>query len=219
MRRIPLPDGSSVSADIAMPSGHRIGEGACAILGHGAGSNMSNPFLRAVQRGLADRGVAAVTFNFPYSEQKRRVPDRMPALGACYRAVVDAVRAELRPSRLVLGGKSMGGRVASHLAAEQVACDGLVFLGYPLHPAGKPEQLRTAHLGRIRAPMLFFAGTRDALCDLDLLRQAIATLAVPITLHLIEGGDHSFKVPKSIGRAAPVVDEMIDVCARWIEQL
>ena len=113
----------------------------------------------------------------------------------------------------------MGGRVASMLAAEGFACDGLVFFGYPLHPAGKPEQLRTAHLPRIAVPMLFLVGTRDTLSDLALLRAALAPLKAPIALHVIEGADHSFKVLKSIPRQRDVVEELVDVAARWIDAL
>jgi uncharacterized protein len=219
-RQIRLPDATTVSAEIALPAAHRPG-GTAVILAHGAGNDMRNPLLTAVHRGLAERGLAAVKFNFPYTEQKRRAPDRMPVLEACFRAVIDAVRGDdaLRPKSLVLGGKSMGGRVASHLAAQGVDCAGLVFLGYPLHPAGKPEQLRTAHLARIRVPMLFFAGTRDSLCRLDLLQPAIAALKVPVTLHVIEGGDHSFKVLKSVTRHVDVAAELADVSSRWISSL
>ena len=220
-RRISLGDGSQVSAEVAFPDDHQPGTGVAVILGHGAGTDMTNPQLGAVHRGLAERGLVAVKFNFPYSEQKRRAPDRMPVLEACFRDVVQAVQADaaILPEKLILGGKSMGGRVASHLAAKGVACAGLVFLGYPLHPAGRPEQLRTAHLPQIPAPMLFFAGTRDGLCDLRLLRQAIEALHVPITLHVIEGGDHSFKVLKSVARSVPVDQELADVSARWIAKL
>lgn len=219
-RRIAVDDsGASVAAEIARPYDSRPDRGTVVILAHGAGTDMSNPLLSAVHLGLAERGLAAVKFNFPYTECGRRAPDRMPVLEACYRRVVDAVRAELRPARLVLGGKSMGGRVASHLAAQGVPCDGLAFLGYPLHPAGLPEKLRTAHLAAIRVPMLFLAGTRDRLCDLSLLRRAIAGLRGPVEVVVIEDADHSFAVPKRARRASPVEAELVCACARWIENL
>jgi len=207
--RVEIGGGATVSAEIA-------GAGDAAIvLAHGAGNDMCNPLLSAVHLGLAGRGFVTVKFNFPYTEAGRRAPDRMPALEACYRAVVEHVRRELRPARLFLGGKSMGGRVASHLAAQGLACDGLVFLGYPLHPAGKPQQLRDAHLPAIRVPMLFLAGTRDSLCDLALLRPVLARLSAPVALHVLEGGDHSFAVPKRLARGQPVVEELCDAIARW----
>lgn len=215
---IALGGGRSVSAEVAWPE-PRPPASTVVILGHGAGNDMRNRLLSAVHVGLAARGLTALKFNFPYTEEKRRAPDRMPVLESCFRRVVESVRHDLRPHRLILGGKSMGGRVASHLAAADVACDGLVFLGYPLHPAGKPEKLRTAHLGSIPVPMLFFAGTRDSLCDLALLRTALAPLAVPATVHVIDDGDHSFAVRKSAGRTRPVEEELVDEAARWIERL
>jgi predicted alpha/beta-hydrolase family hydrolase len=139
-------------------------------------------------------------------------------LEACYRAVLAQLRADadLRPTRLVIGGKSMGGRMASHLAAAGEAVDGLLFLGYPLHPAGKPETLRAAHLQRIAVPMLFLAGTRDALCRLDLLRAALAGLP-QATLHVVDDGDHSFAVRARSGRdQAAVRGEIVDASLTWL---
>jgi predicted alpha/beta-hydrolase family hydrolase len=217
---VALPGGRTVSAEIAVPDAHRPGQTAV-ILGHGAGNDMRNKLLSAVHGGLAERGLVSVKFNFPYTEAGKKVPDRMPVLEECFGRVIETVRGaeRLRPRRLVLGGKSMGGRVASHLAAQGVECDGLVFLGYPLHPAGRPERLRTAHLKEIKAPMLFLAGTRDALCDLALLRPALAALEVPVNLHVIEDGDHSFNVRKSAGRTRPVAEELVEVAADWISKL
>jgi uncharacterized protein len=218
IRRIAIEDDFAVSAEVAVPDDHRPGSGSAIVLGHSAGGDMNDALLSAVHLGLGARGIVAVKFNFAYRERRRKLPDRMPALEACFRRVVESVEADddLRPARLFLGGKSMGGRVASHLAAQGLPCAGLVFLGYPLHPAGKPEQLRTAHLPRIAVPMLFIGGTRDKLAELELLRPVLATLTVPIQLHVIEGADHSFKVPRSIGRTAGVGDEIVDVCTRWI---
>lgn len=219
VRRIAIEDDFAVSAEVAVPAEHRPGSGTAVILGHGAGGNMNDALLSAVHLGLASRGIVAVKFNFTYTERRRKIPDRMPELEACFRRVVESVEADddLRPQRLFLGGKSMGGRVASHLAAQGVPCAGLVFLGYPLHPAGKPAQLRTAHLPSITVPMLFLTGTRDKLCELDLLRPILDGLKVPVRLHVIEGADHSFKVPRSVGRTTDVVDEIVDVSSRWID--
>jgi predicted alpha/beta-hydrolase family hydrolase len=211
----------TVSAVIAYPPGHRPGATPTVVLAHGAGNDMTNPLLSGVHEGLAQRGLVAVKFNFPYTEQGRRAPDRAPVLEACYRAVIDAIRADpaLAPQTLIIGGKSMGGRMASHLAAQGVAVAGLLFLGYPLHPAGRPDKLRVAHLSAISAPMLFFAGTRDALCSLDLLREALAELP-RATLHVIEGGDHSFALPRRLRRSAQeVIEQIVGASVDWIERI
>jgi hypothetical protein len=174
-------------------------------------------------RGLARRGCQAVTFNFPYTEQGRRLPDRAPTLEACFRDVIAAIRAraDLGTGPLVIGGKSMGGRIASHLAAQGLAdLAGLVALGYPLHPPGRPEQLRALHLARIRQPMLIVQGSRDAFGTPEELRPALVPLGATATLQVVEGGDHSFKVPKR----GPITQEEVfervqDEIARWIGRL
>lgn len=209
-----------VSSVWAVPTAYPQTHSTGLILAHGAGNDMTNPFLGHVHRCLAQRGVLTVKFNFPYKEQGRKAPDRAPILEATWRAVVERVRGDpqLRPNRLFLGGKSMGGRMASHLAAAGEPCDGLVFLGYPLHPARKPEQLRAAHLKDVTAPMLFVQGTRDDLCDLDRLQAVLGNLRAPATLHVVDGGDHSFKVPKRLGRSeAEVWHEIVEVVAAWLE--
>ncbi|MFI5364645.1 MAG: alpha/beta family hydrolase [Candidatus Binatia bacterium] len=220
-RQIAIADDTTVSTVVAYPD-CRTAPTTAVILAHGAGNDMTNPFLSAVHEGLAAHGFIAVKFNFPYKERGRRPPDPAPVLERCYGRVIDAVRGDRRiaPRRLVIGGKSLGGRMASHLAAHGVAVDGLIFLGYPLHPVGKVEQLRVAHLEKIRAPMLFVTGTRDALCRLDLLRQTIQRLQVPVTLEIVEGGDHSFNVPKAMRRDPRAVwDEIVTASARWLAKL
>jgi predicted alpha/beta-hydrolase family hydrolase len=211
-----------VSAVVALPSAtHRPGRIPAVILAHGAGSNMANPFVSAVHAGLAREGYIAVKFNFPYTEARRRVPDPRPVLERCFRAVVDAVARDRRlaPPWIVIGGKSLGGRIASYLAAGGTPVRGLLLLGYPLHPAGRPEQLRASHLPAVPAPMLFVQGTRDALCDLDRLRAVLAPLR-HATLHTIEGGDHAFRTPRRAGLPDRVVwEEIIAVTARWLEKL
>jgi predicted alpha/beta-hydrolase family hydrolase len=208
-----------VSAAIAYPDGFTAGRVPGVILAHGAGNDMTQPLLVAVHEGLARNGYLSVTFNFPYTEQGRRAPDPAPVLEACYRSVLAAVRTDeaLRPPRVVIGGKSLGGRIASHLAAQGEAIDGVLLLGYPLHPPGKPEKLRVEHLPRITAPMLFFAGTRDSLCTLDLLRRTLKKLVAPVTLHVIAEGDHSFVVPKRTGRTqTDVYEEIITASNTWL---
>ncbi len=221
-RTIALADGESVSAVVAYPEGFQAGSAAAVILAHGAGNGMESPFLSAVHEGLAARGYVAVKFNFPYTERGRRAPDRAPVLEACYRGVLDAVRADptIAAPRIVIGGKSMGGRMASHLAAQGADVAGVLLLGYPLHPTGQPDRLRVAHLGQIQVPMLFIAGTRDALCNLDLLRQTLQRMHGTVDLHVIEGGDHSFKVPKSLRREpAAVLDEILTASTDWLARL
>jgi len=176
------------------------------VLGHGAGYNMNTHLLVELGEGLASRGVAVVRFNFRYAEAGRRAPDPQPRLEACYRAVAEAVAASF-PGRMFLGGKSMGGRIASHIVADGFPAAGLVFLGYPLHPPGKPERIRDAHLTAITAPMLFLQGTKDPFAMPDVLHQTIAKLPTARLLE-IEGGDHSFKVP---GRPpAEVTAELVE---------
>jgi predicted alpha/beta-hydrolase family hydrolase len=221
-RQIAMSGGQAVSAVIAHPDQHAAGPVTVVILAHGAGNDMHSPFLSAVHEGLAARGYVTVKFNFPYTEAGRRAPDRAAVLEECYARVIEAIRTDPRigARRVVIGGKSLGGRMATHLAARGVAVAGVLLLGYPLHPAGKPDQLRIAHLDNIRVPMLFFVGTRDALCRLDLLRRALERLPAPVTVHIIEGGDHSFKVPKAMRRdAAAVWEEIVAVSAQWVDTL
>ena len=174
---------------------------------------MNARILVDIADALASRGIAVVRFNFPYAEVGRRVPDPQPRLEACFRAVATSVSEEI--PRLFLGGKSMGGRIASHIAADGFPTRGLVFFGYPLHPPGKPDRLRDAHLKRISAPMLFLQGTRDTFATPELLRRTVASLRTAKLVE-IEGGDHSFKVP---GRAsADVLTELIDAAAQFIAE-
>lgn len=216
-RRFDDGAGHEVSGVVAQPDGADGGSAAAVILAHGAGNDMNSPLVVAVHEGLASAGFLSVRFNFPFKERGGRAPDRAPVLETCFRRVLDQVRADLCPAKLFIGGKSLGGRMASHLAADGIAVDGLIFLGYPLHPPGKLDRLRTAHLPRITAPMLFFAGTRDALCNLDLLRVALKSLTAPTTLHVIEDGDHSFNVLKRTARSADAVrEELANISAGWI---
>lgn len=223
------------------------------ILGHGAGANQLHAFMRLFASGLAARGFDVVTFNFLYMEQGRGVPDQKAKLESCYSAVINAARGhkKLKTNRLVIGGKSMGGRIASQVAAAEStrltgfkrpeegrqrskearskmdtgenqksdnwAVAGLVFLGYPLHPPGKPDNLRDQHLKDIPAPMLFVQGARDAFGTPEELRAVIKRTSLAATLYVIEGGDHSFKVPKSGGvPQEEVYETAMDEIARWL---
>ena len=165
-------------------------------------------------RALEAAGFRVVRFNFPYREKGSGRPDPMPVLKKSIADVVARVRAEHKPSTLVIGGRSMGGRAASMLAADGFACDGLLLLAYPLHPAGQPEKLRDAHLAAIKVPVLCFNGTRDALCERPLMEKALQSLSWQ--MHWLEGADHSFHVLKSSGRTdAQVMDEVSRVAAEW----
>jgi hypothetical protein len=221
-RRIALPGGGGVSAVVALPPGFRRPGGTPAVvIAHGAGADMRSPFVSTVHSGLAREGYIAVKFNFPYTEGRRRAPDPRPVLERCYRAVLEAVLRDraLRPPWVVVGGKSLGGRIASYLAAADAPVRGLLLLGYPLHPAGKPDELRADHLARVRVPMLFVQGTRDPLCDLGRLSTVLVRLP-RATLHTIQGGDHSFRPPRRAGRLDEEVwAEIVGVAARWLRDL
>ncbi len=197
--------------------------GALFVCAHGAGGHMDDTGVRAVGDQLRGRGLHVVRFNFVYREKKSKVPDPMPRLQQCFAAVAGHARDAVRPDILILGGRSMGGRVASMLAADvrpdarpnARPCDGLLLLAYPLHPAGQPEKLRSAHLERIGVPVLCFNGTRDALCRRDLMEQAIGRLP-RWTMHWLEGADHGFHVLKSSGRTDPeVLAEVGDAYLAW----
>src|SRR6185503_11677588 len=181
--------------------------GITVVLGHGAGANQTSGFMRMFAKGLASRGMDVMTFNFIYMEQGRSVPDQKPKLEACFRAVIETALKDkkVKKNRLVIGGKSMGGRIASQVMAgeekEAFADDvaGLVFLGYPLHPPGQSSKLRVEHLEHIHKPMLFVQGTRDALGTPDEIQPYIKSLRPAVKIYAIEGGDHSFKAPKKLG--------------------
>jgi len=193
------------------------------ILAHGAGANQTSSFMVRFSTALAAHGIDTMTFNFVYTEEGRRLPDRNDKLESCYRAVIDAACAEkfnkdAHRRKLVIGGKSMGGRIASQVAAaghDGVA--GLVFLGYPLHPPGRPDKLRSKHLPDIRAPMLFVQGSRDAFGTPDELRPIMDELKAAADLCVVEDGDHSFKVTKRSAMSQDqVYDFALDEIVRWL---
>lgn len=190
------------------------------VCAHGAGGHMADRGMTKVAEVFRSRGIGVVRFNFQYSEHKSRRPDPMQKLKLCFSAVVDRAREELEPELLLIGGRSMGGRVGSMLAAEGFDCDALLLLAYPLHPAGKPEQLRDAHLPSIHVPVLCINGTRDALCRQDLMKDVLAPLGSMWTMHWLEDADHSFHVRKSSGRTdADVLREVGEATSAWLSQL
>jgi uncharacterized protein len=217
--KIKVTDAESVTA-LLYSAAKQKRFGVTIILGHGAGANQLSGFMRLFSEGLAERGIDVVTFNFLYMEQGRKIPDPAPRLEGCYRAVIDAAlkHKKLKGNRLVIGGKSMGGRIASQVAAqdgENIA--GLVFLGYPLHPPGRPDKMRSEHLPKIKAPMLFVQGSRDAFGTKEEISSLIKELKLPAKLHAIEGGDHSLKVPKKTGTPQQdVYNDAMDVIASWL---
>jgi uncharacterized protein len=189
------------------------------ILAHGAGANQSSAFMVQLATALAARGIDAVTFNFLYSEQRKRVPDRNDKLEACWRKVIEAFAEKGKQGgKLFIGGKSMGGRIASQVAAAGADVAGLVLLGYPLHPPGQPDKLRTKHLPAIKVPMLVVQGSRDAFGTPDELRPVLKRLAAPVDLCVVEGGDHSYKVPKKLMPQQQVFEFVLDEVDRWLRR-
>ena len=196
---------------------------AMVVLAHGAGADQRHRAMTALASGIAAHGVDVVTFNFLYTEQRRRTPDRGPVLEQTWTAVVDAIAGGLpADQRLVIGGKSMGGRMASMVLAHPPATpawsrvSGLVLLGYPLHPPGKPDQPRTAHLPAIKVPVLLVHGTRDAFGTREEIEPVFQALQTRVDFAFIERGDHSFNVPKSTGLTESAVFAGIsDRVASW----
>jgi hypothetical protein len=187
---------------------------------------MSDKGILATAAALRSAGIGVVRFNFVYKEKGDRRPDFMPKLTDTVSAIVDRVRYELRSipesrtDRLLIGGRSMGGRAASMLAARGFEATGLLLLAYPLHPAGKPEQLRDAHLPQIRMPVLCFNGTRDPLCTPALMERALTTVTAPWQMEWVEGADHSFHVLKSSGQTdATVMAGIAAVSRAWADRI
>jgi predicted alpha/beta-hydrolase family hydrolase len=195
------------------------------VLAHGAGAPQRHPFMVSFARALSERGMDVLTFNFLYTEQRRKVPDRMPQLVTCFRAVIGAARAHVPSARerLFIGGKSMGGRAATHVAADDTSLPiaGIVLLGYPLHPPGRHDHVRDAHLPDVKRPMLFVQGSRDTFGTPSELKPILASLSPLPTLHHIDGGDHSFKIAgrDAQARQAVVYAEIQDTIVEWIHQV
>jgi predicted alpha/beta-hydrolase family hydrolase len=168
------------------------GSGTVFICAHGAGGHMADRGMTGLAQALGGAGFEVVRFNFPYRERGAKLPDPMPVLKECIARVVDEARKQLHPRRLIIGGRSMGARAASMLAADGFESDGLLLLAYPLHPSGKPDKLRDAHLSKIKVPVLCFNGTRDELCRQELMEQAIRNLDF-WKMHWLEGAGHSFR--------------------------
>jgi predicted alpha/beta-hydrolase family hydrolase len=218
---VQVPPGAATTALLYRAERDRVG--AALILAHGAGAGQRSPWIVDFARALSSLGLDIVTFNFLYTEQGRRVPDRKPLLESCYRFVIDASRQELDGARggLVIGGKSMGGRIATQVAAADPGLDvkGLVLLGYPLHPPGRPAERRDAHLPAVGRPMLFVQGSRDSFGTPTELAPVLEDLTPRATLHAVAGGDHSLKVARDRTRQAAVYAEVQRTIVEWIQTL
>jgi len=224
---VPVNDKESVTA-LLYQADKKNRAGVTVVLGHGAGASQTSGFMRMFAKGLAARGLDVLTFNFVYMEQGRSVPDQKHKLEGCFAAVIKTAlkNKKLKNNRVVIGGKSMGGRIASQVMAgedrESFAEDvvGLVFLGYPLHPPGQPTKLRVEHLEHIKKPMLFVQGTRDALGTPEEIKPFVNNLRPAAKFYEIEGGDHSFKAPKKFGLTPDQIFETsMDEIDRWIRSI
>jgi predicted alpha/beta-hydrolase family hydrolase len=215
---IALDDEQSVSALLLAPAA----PSACYVFAHGAGAGMAHPFMGAVAAGLAARGIASARYQFPYMERGSRRPDSPALAQATVRAAVAEAARRLTGVPLLAGGKSFGGRMTSQAQAASPlpGVRGLVFFGFPLHPAGKPSDQRAARLSEVEVPMLFLQGRRDELAKLDLLRPLIERLGSRASLHEVADADHSFHVPVRSGRTdAQVLGELLDTMAAWCSRI
>jgi uncharacterized protein len=209
-------EGSRVSGLLQVPRKARV----CYVLAHGAGAGMLHPFMEAIAEGLAERGIATLRYQFPYMEQGKKRPDTPKLAQATVRAAVAEATHLLPGLALAAGGKSFGGRMTSQAQASSPlpGVRGLVFLGFPLHPAGRPSGERGDHLFEIKVPMLFLQGTRDALAETELVKAVVKRLDKRTTIKLLQGADHSFHVPARSGRNDEEVRaEMLDELAGWLE--
>ncbi len=197
---IPIEKAESVSGVLSVPENFEPAKTTGVIFAHGAANDMNNPLIKTVASGLSEAGYLTLRFNFPYKEKGKKTPDTQAKLVQTWHGVARFLdtHPQFSTQALIACGKSMGGRVASQMVADgQLAVSKLIFLGYPLHAPGKKDQPRDAHLYRVQVPMLFLAGTRDALCDLNSLNAVLDRLTAPWSLEVIDGGDHSFRVPRS----------------------
>ena len=215
---IDIGKAGSVSALLDRPPEAR----ACFVFAHGAGAGMTHPFMETVAFGLGERGIATLRYQFPYMEKGSKRPDPPAVAQAAVRAAVAEAGRRCPGLPLIAGGKSFGGRMTSQ--AQAIAplggVDGLAFFGFPLHPAGKPSSDRAKHLADVKIPMLFLQGTRDSLAELKLLEPVVKSLGRLVTLHRVEGADHSFHVPARSGRTdREVMNEILDAFAAWVGKI
>ena len=215
--RLQVEGGREVSALLNRPANARR----ILALAHGAGAGMSHPFMESLSSKLAEVGIATLRYQFPYMEAQRRVPDAPAVLTATVAAAVRTASGAASGLPLLAGGKSMGGRMTSQAAAEGLleGVTGLAFFGFPLHPPNRPGTKRADHLAKVTLPMLFLQGTRDAFAGLELLRPILAKLGSRATLHVIDGVDHSFHVPKKSGKTdADILAELAETTSSWSDK-
>ncbi len=217
---ITIPSQGSVSGILAGPDHLNENSSTGIVFAHGMSNDMHHPSLQGVAQGLADLGYITLRFNFPYKDKGRKSADPDHRLIACWKAALDYLihHSSHGVDTVVAAGKSLGARMASLAAASgEIAPHRIIFLGYPLHAPGRKESLRDAHLPSITVPMLFFEGTRDPFCDLDLLSSVIDRLPAPVELEIIQGGDHGFNLPTSDPREPTEVHrQIVEKCHQWL---
>jgi predicted alpha/beta-hydrolase family hydrolase len=216
--RLKVDETRSVSALLDRPKTAQ----SCYVFAHGAGAGMTHPFMAKFAAALGERGIACLRYQFPYMEARSGRPDRPALAQATVRSAVNRAAGLLPGMTLIAGGKSFGGRMTSQAQAESPLphVTGLAFLGFPLHPAGKPSRERADHLAQVNIPMLFLQGTKDTLAELALLKPAVAALGAHATLKLIPDADHSFHVPARTGRRdADILNEVADLFAAWAQDI
>lgn len=215
---LPVSPERQISVEFGIPRSATMD--AVLILGHGANNTMDHPLIVGVHQRLAQKGVVTVRFNFPYAEEGKKRPDPDPLLEGVFRLVVEYVaeQEEFRGLELFLGGKSMGARLAAQIVAQDVGASGLVFLGYPLHPPGKPEQLRDRPLMALPCPALFLQGGRDPFCQLELLGRVLAHMPVRADVHVMPGLGHSFE-PEGGSLSRDTLEEIVRVILSWLDSL
>jgi uncharacterized protein len=216
--KLDIENAASVSALLLRPENAR----GCFVFAHGAGAGMSHPFMETVAGGLSERGIATLRYQFPYMEKGSKRPNAPAVAHAAVRAAVAEAARRCPGMPLIAGGKSFGGRMTSQ--AQAIAplpgVRGLAFLGFPLHPPGKPSTTRAAHLSELKIPMLFLQGTRDDFAEMTLLEPVVKGLGDVASLHLVQEGDHSLHVPARSGRNdREVMDEVLDALSAWIGTL
>ncbi len=215
---ISMDDRQSVSGLLQVSPTARV----CYVLAHGAGAGMEHPFMTSIAHGLSERGIATLRYQFPYMERGSKRPDTPKLARATVRAAVAAASDLVPEMRLIAGGKSFGGRMTSQAQAESAlpGVHGLVFLGFPLHPAGRPSEERGEHLLEVQIPLLFLHGTRDALASSHLLRALTKRLGPRATLEEIQDADHSFHPLARTGRTdTEVIDEILDAVVAWVARI
>lgn len=218
----PVHGVGEVSAVLGIPRWWPTGSRVAVVLAHGQGSNLSDPLIEYLHRELTERRYLSLRFNFPFAEAGKRRPDSAHVLRRCYRAALGLLARDptAAPAHVFLGGLGLGAQVAVGVASARIRVDGLVLLGYPLHPQDRPDEAQPEELFRIVAPLLFLQGSRDRSCDLEALRRVLRSVGAPTALQVVEQADRSFKVPKKAGRSAEEVrEEILATVDTWIQKV